>query len=460
MGQALEHKQQVLRITFVLLCLVGVLAAVSATGGALSPWFGLLYLPVLLAAFFWNWAGSLVVAALASGTLLLTSPPGAGNLPLLATVVHILVLDLVALAAGLFTRSVRHAAEAASAHAREQQVRAEEKEAFLDTSVMMESMYGVENTLAVALIRVSELVPADVCAIFLRENENAPLQLALLTGIPGEQVRLRALPLDETEAYARTAYDARLWKNLQRSPAPPDMGTLSDLDPEATGVIVAPLRTLDTFFGLLYVSTRKGHAFTERHQQLVGQFAEHVVYPIQRARLQALATTDAMTGLDNYRSFRLRLADEVQRAYRYAHAVSLLMVDIDHFKKANDTYGHPGGDALLNQVGELLRRGLRSMDIPARYGGEEMAIICPETGVEEARVIAERLRATIEGHVFLLPEGDTAKLTISVGVASLPGQAVGDAALIEQADKALYAAKTGGRNRVRVADAETEAIIK
>ncbi len=440
-----------LRTLSLVACFLLTTLMVHQTGGSGSAFTGVLFFPILMAALSFGLGGSVAMGLLVSTTFLVSAAFDSGSWirPSNAVIVQVITFTLVALASGTFADGLHRAADEAAERARAQEERASETEAFLDTSVMMESMYDLENTLAVALIRLSELVPADVCAVFLRDTDGNHLQLNLLTGMPGDTVPVRTLPLDEDGTDWQSTFVARHWADASQDAA--GLGALTGLDESARGVIVAPLRTLEDFFGLIYVAARGKGVLTERHRDLVGQFARHVVFPIQRLRLQQMAATDVMTGLDNHRSFRIRLSEEVRRAYRYGHSVSLILLDIDFFKKFNDTYGHQAGDALLGQMGTLLRKSLRSFDIPARYGGEEMAVILPETSPEDARMLGERIRATVEQNRFQLPEGGEVHLTVSVGVATLPSQAPSEATLIAQADKALFVAKREGRNTVRVA---------
>ena len=165
-----------------------------------------------------------------------------------------------------------------------------------------------------------------------------------------------------------------------------------------------------------------------------------------QAALEELATRDGLTGLYNHRTFYVLLGDELARAQRFDRPLSLLLLDIDHFKRVNDTHGHLAGDAVLRGLGELLGREARAVDRVCRYGGEEIIIILPETDLETAANIAERLRAAVEAQPFDA-NATAIRITVSIGVASWP--AVGDAqALIAAADTAMYAAKQDGRNRV------------
>lgn len=164
--------------------------------------------------------------------------------------------------------------------------------------------------------------------------------------------------------------------------------------------------------------------------------------------LQRLADHDGLTGLYNHRAFYALLADELARALRFNRPVSLLLLDIDHFKRVNDTYGHLAGDAILKGLSGLLARQARTIDRVCRYGGEEITVILPESDLEAAANMAERMRAAVEAQAFDADAGPPIKITISIGVASWPAQADSAQTLVAAADAAMYAAKQGGRNRV------------
>ena len=165
-----------------------------------------------------------------------------------------------------------------------------------------------------------------------------------------------------------------------------------------------------------------------------------------------LATIDGMTGLYNHRFFQEALSREVSRADRYQKPVSLVYMDIDHFKIFNDTYGHQVGDEVLKLVARTIRRNLRDSDVPCRYGGEELVAILPETDLKGAAAAGEKIRKAIEA-LNLPVDGRLVKITVSAGVASFNLNADSKQGLIEAADAALYEAKQGGRNQVRVSNA-------
>ena len=168
-------------------------------------------------------------------------------------------------------------------------------------------------------------------------------------------------------------------------------------------------------------------------------------------RLEELAQTDPLTKTLNRRALSERLAAEMERVRRYTTTMSLLLIDLDHFKQINDTHGHLAGDDVLIEVAALLLRVVRAVDIVARYGGEEFVVVLPETGAPGAEAFAERLRELIERQSFVASRGTPIRLTTSIGVSSFPGFSVDSVEdLLANADQALYRAKSEGRNRVRV----------
>jgi two-component system cell cycle response regulator len=170
-------------------------------------------------------------------------------------------------------------------------------------------------------------------------------------------------------------------------------------------------------------------------------------------KLQKLAITDGLTKLYNSRSFYSQLELEVDRFNRYKHPLSLLLLDIDHFKDYNDTYGHLEGDKVLVRFSQLIKSCLRTNDSAYRYGGEEFTVILPETGGEEARTVAQRIRTALETEKFSPLDGQTVTITISIGVTQYhPKEEL--STFIQRADKAMYLSKQNGRNKVSVLFAE------
>jgi diguanylate cyclase (GGDEF)-like protein len=189
----------------------------------------------------------------------------------------------------------------------------------------------------------------------------------------------------------------------------------------------------------------------ELFSYLTNQAAQSVENVDLHETVQRQAVTDELTGLFNHRRFQEVMTTEVERARRYDQEMGLIMLDLDDFKRVNDTYGHLQGDEVLRAVATVLRQSSREIDEPARYGGEEMAVALPQTDLDGAYRFAERVRQRIESLELPLPNGDgTLRVTASFGAASLKSLGVatdGKDALVAAADAALYRAKRSGKNR-------------
>jgi diguanylate cyclase (GGDEF)-like protein len=228
--------------------------------------------------------------------------------------------------------------------------------------------------------------------------------------------------------------------------------------------LASPLPRIGTPGESLGVMTvvRRGEPFTDGERDvflyLIGQASASAENIALHELVTEQSVTDELTGLANDRAFRRLIEKEAARADRFGHHLSLLMLDIDDFKQVNDTHGHLQGDEVLRMIGRVLRSEARSVDEPARYGGEEFALALPETAVEGAVELAERIRQRIESEeVARLNGSGSLKVTASLGAASIPASAENVQDLIAAADRALYEAKRVGKNRaVAAADKEDE----
>jgi diguanylate cyclase (GGDEF)-like protein len=226
--------------------------------------------------------------------------------------------------------------------------------------------------------------------------------------------------------------------------------------------LAIPLIVQERALGCMNLYMTEPHEFGEDEIQLLSTFANQAAISIENARLfeetRQLAITDELTGLANHRHFYHQLAREVRRAERYRRPLTLLMLDLDHFKAYNDSFGHLAGDQALRETAEVLRRNAREVDILARYGGEEFAIILPETDLGQAVFQAERIRAAVAAHPFRSQDAGTpARLSVSIGVATLTPRMRRIEDLVSDADQALYRAKDHGRNRLELASTASRA---
>ena len=217
--------------------------------------------------------------------------------------------------------------------------------------------------------------------------------------------------------------------------------------------IAHPLRGADGSEGMVGLVSvgRTGRPFTQSERELFHYLAAQAAVSMENVGLHETvareSVTDDLTGLANRRGFDDRLVGEVERAKRFGHALGLVLLDIDDFKDVNDSFGHQQGDLVLREVAKVVRDSLREIDEPARYGGEELAMVLPETDLEGAYNLAERVRERIAA--MMLPvgrDGDVLRITASFGVAAVPDTPADEAALIAAADAALYEAKRGGKN--------------
>ena len=301
---------------------------VAVTGEVNSPFAATLFVPVFIGALYFGIAGSAATGTAIFGLFLLLSawePTTSSHYR--GHFLQGLVFLGVSLFAGLMVRRLEREAQTAQARARHQSDRAARFEWLTDTATMMESLDNLEPMLAVGLLRVDELVPADTLAIFLREPDGPDFLLAQTMGIADKSVGLHRIPLADQQIVQEAKLSALVWAGLHENQAAHDQaGIFNQLDAEARSILVVPLGTLDDAFGVLYLARRNNQQFTRTEQNDLMQMARHIVYPIQRVRLQALATTDLLTGLANRRAFRRRLQTEVERATRYRHPLALLMV--------------------------------------------------------------------------------------------------------------------------------------
>ena len=284
---------------------------------------------------------------------------------------------------------------------------------------------------------------------------------------PGDHDLDAALEAAERRAFEVRSEDAgELLDQLEGGPrATVERRRATHVTIDGVSAVAVPLRArvgaLSDFqyVGVVSIARRDGE-FSPSERDLFAYLAGQAAVSIENAhlheRVQLQAVTDELTGLANVRQFHEKLAAEIERCRRFSTDVGLIMLDIDDFKAVNDTYGHQQGDLVLQEVARVLRGLSRDVDSPARYGGEEMVVVLPQTDLAGSEAVAERMRAAIATLSIRRIDSDgVISATASFGVAALPESASSESSLIAAADAALYRAKRAGKNRVERAEALT-----
>ncbi|MFA6989156.1 MAG: diguanylate cyclase [Candidatus Gastranaerophilaceae bacterium] len=220
-------------------------------------------------------------------------------------------------------------------------------------------------------------------------------------------------------------------------------------DSDILSILCVPLIVKGESIGVINITNKKnGKTFDQQDLEFMEALANQAAIAIDNAQLYELATKDGLTKLYIHRYFYTLLDTEIKRSVRYNHCMGVIMLDVDDFKSINDLYGHKMGDQVLREIAAVISHAIRKIDMAARYGGDEFAIILPETSVENAQIIAKRLRKNISEIKVKTSNGKIITPTVSLGIAEFPYHAQSGDELIEQADKSLYFAKNQGKNRV------------
>jgi diguanylate cyclase (GGDEF)-like protein len=216
-------------------------------------------------------------------------------------------------------------------------------------------------------------------------------------------------------------------------------------------------RLIHELFDVIRTAKESEARYEELEHRMLALQRENLDLVVKNRLLSEVSSRDTLTGLYNRWFVIEKIDSEINRAMRHGSAMSLLMMDLDYFKRINDTWGHAAGDQVLQAIGKLLRDSCRVYDVPGRYGGEEFCVLLPETKVGSTNVVAERIRSRLESTELACGD-EKIVVTASIGIAGMDApeaaELISPAALIERADRALYSAKSHGRNRVEVWDSK------
>lgn len=324
--------------------------------------------------------------------------------------------------------------------------------AFNDIAKVLTSTLELEEVLVLIGAKLSQILGAERWSLLL-EHDDGLLHFELAQG-PGAE-KLKDEVLVPGEGIAGVVFASGKPKLSRQARDDPDFADRFDLVTGAStgSVLAVPLTVRDRVLGVLeLVGHDGGTPFTMEDLRAAITIADFAAIAIDNARnfkkVQELTLTDEHTGLYNARHFQALAEAEVARCARFARPLSLLFLDLDEFKKVNDTRGHLVGSAALKHAGQVLQSCIRGVDTAFRYGGDEFAVLLVETGPDGARTVAQRIVETFRHTPFEAGRGGAVPLTVSVGYASFPDHGISLTGLLQHADAAMYRAKHAGRDRV------------
>lgn len=333
----------------------------------------------------------------------------------------------------------------------------EQLAAFNEIAKALTSTLELKEVLNLVMQKVSDLLKPRNWSLILLDENTGKLYFEVAVGEGAEA--LKSLQLLPGEGIAGTVFStgkARLVDDVGGDPSfAPRFDEASAF--RTRSILAVPLIARGRVLGVIeLVNSPRDPHFTQDDLTTLTQIADYAAIAIENARnfrrVQELTITDEHTGCFNARHLRSQLEHEVRRSQRFHHPLSLMFLDLDHFKNVNDTHGHLIGSALLKEVGELLIASTRQLDMVFRYGGDEFALMLVETHPDGAVTIARRIRDAFRSRRFMQTHGLSIQLTASIGVATFPDHARTATELVRAADFAMYAAKAQGRNEVCLAD--------
>lgn len=325
---------------------------------------------------------------------------------------------------------------------------------FNEIGKALTSSLDLKEILNIVMEKVSELLSPRNWSLLLLDDETRELKFEIVVGEGAEKIKDLRLRLGEGIAgWVAREMEPILVEDVSKDPRFSNKADqLSDFTTRS--IICVPLVARGECLGVIELVNKVDEkaSFVEEDLLVLRTVADYTAIAIENAqyfnKVQELTIKDDLTGLYNARFLQGRLDYEVERARRFGYDLSMIFLDLDHFKEVNDRYGHIQGSKLLAEAAELLKGMTRTVDVLCRYGGDEFIVIMPETSKKGAVKLAEKLRMALKKEVFLKDEGINARLTGSFGVASFPEDASSRNDLVQMADKAMYRVKNSDRDGV------------
>lgn len=321
-----------------------------------------------------------------------------------------------------------------------------ELEAMFMVSQSLSFGQGQEEVLATILDQSIKVIGSARGSIMLLDSNTETLKVSISRGELNPEIQDR-IELASGEGIAGWVLERGEGYIGRAGANDPNFARKSEREGDIQQILCVPLKGSEGAIGVISLVNKQHGEFSKDDLQLLANLAHHAAVSIEKARLYNLAVFDGLTKIYVVRYLNAWLEKEISKGLRHGNELSILYMDVDHFKKFNDTYGHQIGDQVLVELAQIMREQARESDLVARYGGEEFCIALPETDMPGAEVFAERLRARVENHRIKTPNQEL-RVTISIGICNLATSGCRNRdELIKAADKCLYQAKARGRNQ-------------
>jgi diguanylate cyclase (GGDEF)-like protein len=317
------------------------------------------------------------------------------------------------------------------------------------------SILEPRKVIELIMAKIQQLIPSEAWSMLMVDEEKQELAFELALGEKGKDVSSFRLKIGEGIAgwVAQTGQPAIVNDTSKDPRFAGKFDTKTQFHTHS--ILAAPLISRGRTIGVVEIINKPQGKFTPADLEILLTLVEPCAIAIENAilfqRTEQLTITDDLTKLFNSRYLNVYIGREIKRCKRHGIPLSVIFLDLDGFKGINDAYGHLAGSRTLSEVGGILAEAVRESDILARYGGDEFVVVLPETPASGALVIAERIRRSIEQHVFLAEQGLAARISASVGIASYPDHALTPEGLIQKADQAMYRVKERDKNGIEVA---------